>query len=41
MSDKTDFGESLERVLAENKKLRKEIEDCEKMIEVLTKRNIA
>ena len=40
MADK-DAGEMLEKVIEENRRLKKELEDCETMIQVLTKRNIA
>jgi len=36
-----DAGEMLEKVIEKNERLKKEVEDCEKMIRVLTKRNIA
>ena len=40
MADK-DAGEMLEKVIEENSQLKKEVEYCEKMIRVLSKRNIA
>ena len=36
-----DAGEMLEKVIAENQELKKEMEEAETMIRVLTKRNIA